>query len=75
MSGPKKQAVLKQFYFRNFAIMVVIPLLVAFMGAFSIANRLIRRTAVETIDTFQESVVSTLQNDVRTAALQLSHFV
>lgn len=52
MSGPKKQAVLKQFYFRNFAIMVVIPLLVAFMGAFSIANRLIRRTAVETIDTF-----------------------
>ena len=75
MSGPKKQAVLKQFYFRNFAIMVVIPLLVAFMGAFSVVNYLIRQTALETIDAFQDSVVSTLENDIRTASLQLSHFV
>ena len=75
MSGPKKQAVLKQFYFRNFAIMVVIPLLVVFIGAFSVVNYLIRQTALETIDAFQDSVVSTLENDIRTASLQLSHFV
>ena len=75
MSGQHKQAVLKQFYFRNFAIMVVIPLLVVFIGAFSVVNYLIRQTALETIDAFQDSVVSTLENDSRTASLQLSHFV
>lgn len=75
MSGQHKQAVLKQFYFRNFAIMVVIPLLVVFIGAFSVVNYLIRQTALETIDAFQDSVVSTLENDIRTASLQLSHFV
>lgn len=75
MSGQKKQAVLKQFYFRNFTIMVVIPLLVVFIGAFSAVNYLIRQTAVETIDAFQDSVLSALENDIRTASLQLSHFV
>ena len=50
MTGQKKQAVLKRFYFRNFTIMVVIPLLVVFIGAFSVVSYLIRQTAVETID-------------------------
>ena len=75
MTGQKKQAVLKRFYFRNFTIMVVIPLLVVFIGAFSVVSYLIRQTAVETIDAFQDSVVSALENDIRTASLQLSHFV
>ena len=75
MARTKKQSVLKQLYFRSFIILVVIPLLVVFIGAFSIVSYLIRAASIETIDAFQESVASVLQTDVRTASLQLSHFV
>ena len=75
MARTKKQSVLKQLYFRSFIILVVIPLLVVFIGAFSIVSYLIRAASIETIDAFQESVTSVLQTDVRTASLQLSHFV
>ena len=75
MARTKKQSVLKQLYFRSFIILVVIPLLVVFIGAFSIVSYLIRAASIETIDAFQESVALVLQTDVRTASLQLSHFV
>lgn len=75
MARTKKQSVLKQFYFRSFIVLIVIPLLVVFSGAFSIVSYLIRASSIETIDAFQESVASVLQSDVRTASLQLSHFV
>lgn len=75
MARTKKLSVLKQLYFRSFIILVVIPLLVVFIGAFSIVSYLIRAASIETIDAFQESVALVLQTDVRTASLQLSHFV
>lgn len=53
MARTKKQSVLKQLYFRSFIILVVIPLLVVFIGAFSIVSYLIRAASIETIDAFQ----------------------
>lgn len=66
---------LKRTYYRSFLLLVVIPLILVFVGAEIVVSYIIRSSAVETIDAFQESVATTLNGDIRDNALQLSHFV
>ncbi len=73
MSG--SQYPLKTLFYRMFSLLVVIPLVVVFLVAAVILNHLMRTSAVNTISAFQETVATTLYTDMKSAALQLSHFV
>lgn len=56
-------------------MLVVIPLILVFLVAEIVVGYLIRSASIETIDAVQENIATVLSNDVRTNALQLSHFV
>lgn len=75
MSGVKKRSSLKKVYYRNFALLIVIPLLAVFAAAMFIISYIIRASSLRTIDTFQENVATALSSDIKTTSLQLSHFV
>lgn len=66
---------LKKVYYRSFLLMVVIPLILVFVCAEILVSYIIRNSAIETIDAFQENIATTLSGDIRDNALQLSHFV
>lgn len=66
---------LKKVYYRSFLLMVVIPLILVFVCAEILVNYIIRNSAIETIDAFQENIATTLSGDIRDNALKLSHFV
>lgn len=66
---------LKRTYYRSFMLMVVIPLVLVFVCAEIVISYIIRNSAIETIDAFQENIATALGSDVRDNALQLSHFV
>lgn len=66
---------LKKAYYRSFLLMVVIPLILVFVGAEIAVSYIIRNSAIETIDAFQENIATALSGDIRNNALQLSHFV
>lgn len=70
-----RRSTLKAIYYRSFLLLVVIPLVLVFVGAEFAAGYILRASAIETIDALQDTVVTTLSSDVRTNALQLSHFV
>ncbi len=66
---------MKQTYYRSFILLIVVPLVLVFLIAEAVIGYIVRNSAIETIDAFQENVASALSNDVRTNSLQLSHFV
>lgn len=66
---------LKRVYYRSFLLLVVIPLILVFVCAEIAVSYIIRNSAIETIDAFQENIATTLSGDIRASALQLSHFV
>lgn len=74
MQSKEKHSSLKSVYYRSFSWLVVIPLLLVFAVAMVIVGYIVRDTAIDTIDTFQDNVAATLASDIRTASLQLSHF-
>lgn len=75
MEKTRKSATLTHTYYRSFLILVVIPLLVVFLAAEILVGYQIRKASIETIDAVQRNLITALNNDVRTNALQLSHFV
>ena len=70
-----KNTTLTHTYYRSFLMLVVIPLILVFLIAEIVVGYLIRSASIETIDAVQENIATALSNDVRTNALQLSHFV
>ncbi|USF27023.1 hypothetical protein N510_001957 [Firmicutes bacterium ASF500] len=66
---------LKRTYYRSFLFLIVIPLILVFVCAEIVVSYIIRNSAIETIDAFQENIATTLSGDIRDNALQLSHFV
>lgn len=70
-----RQSTLKTTYYRSFMLMVVIPLILVFVCAEVAISYIIRNSAIETIDAFQENIATALSGDIRDNALQLSHFV
>lgn len=58
-----------------FSLLVVVPLIVVFAAAAVILYQVMRTSAVDTISAFQETVATTLNTDIKSASLQLSHFV
>ena len=75
MEKARKSATLMHTYYRSFLLLVVIPLVLVFVVAEVVIGYLIRSASIETIDAVQENIATVLSNDVRTNALQLSHFV
>lgn len=71
----RKHSTLKTTYYRSFLLLVIIPLVLVFVGAEFAVGYIIRSSAIETIGALQDTVATTLNGDVRTNALQLSHFV
>ena len=66
---------LKKVFYRMFSLLVVVLLIVVFAAAAVILYQVMRTSAVDTISAFQETVATTLNTDIKTASLQLSHFV
>ena len=66
---------LKKVFYRTFSLLVVVPLILVSVAAAIILYRVMRSSTVDTISAFQETVATTLDNDIRSASLQLSHFV
>ena len=66
---------LKKVLYRMFSLLVVVPLIVVFAAAAVILYQVMRTSAVDTISAFQETVATTLNTDIKSASLQLSHFV
>lgn len=66
---------LKQTYYRNFILLIVIPLIFVFIAAELIVGYIIRESAIETIDALQTNIAATVSSDVKTNSLQLSHFI
>lgn len=75
MSYAGRRPTLKQTYYRSFLLLIVIPLILVFACAEIVVSYIIRNSAIETIDAFQENIATTLSGDIRASALQLSHFV
>lgn len=75
MKKKRRDTTLTHTYYRNFLMLVVIPLILVFLVAEIVVGYLIRSASIETIDAVQENIATVLSNDVRTNALQLSHFV
>ena len=75
MRRKSKNTTLTHTYYRSFLVLVVIPLILVFLIAEIVIGYLIRGASIETIDAVQENIATALSNDVRTNALQLSHFV
>lgn len=75
MAYTNRQPTLKRTYYRSFLLLVVIPLILVFVCAEVVASYIIRNSAIETIDAFQENIATALSGDVRDNALRLSHFV
>lgn len=75
MKRNPKNTTLTHTYYRSFLMLVVIPLILVFLIAEIVVGYLIRSASIETIDAVQENIATALSNDVRTNALQLSHFV
>ncbi len=51
---------LKRTYYRSFMLMVVIPLVLVFVCAEIVISYIIRNSAIETIDAFQENIATAL---------------
>lgn len=66
---------LKKVFYRMFSLLVVVPLIVVFAAAAVILYQVMRTSTVDTISAFQETVATTLNTDIKSASLQLSHFV
>ncbi|EFB75353.1 ATPase/histidine kinase/DNA gyrase B/HSP90 domain protein [Subdoligranulum variabile DSM 15176] len=66
---------LKKVFYRTFSLLVVVPLILVSVAAAIILYRVMRSSTVDTVSAFQETVATTLDNDIRSASLQLSHFV
>lgn len=75
MEKTRKSATLTHTDYRSFLLLIVIPLVLVFVVAEVVIGYLIRNASIETIDAVQENIATVLSNDVRTNALQLSHFV
>ncbi len=75
MRDTNRRPTLKRTYYRSFLLMVVIPLVLVFVCAEVVVSYIIRSSAIETIDAFQENIATALSGDIRDNALQLSHFV
>lgn len=75
MEKKRKSATLTHTYYRSFLLLIVIPMVLVFMVAEIVIGYLIRNASIETIDAVQENIATALSKDVRTNALQLTHFV
>ena len=53
-----RQPTLKRTYYRSFMLMVVIPLVLVFVCAEIVISYIIRNSAIETIDAFQENIAT-----------------
>lgn len=71
----KKNETLKKAYYRSFFLLIVLPLGIVFIVAAIVIGYIIQNSSIKTIDVFQENAVDALFDDIRTASLQLSHFV
>lgn len=66
---------LKKIYNYSFLGLVVIPLVLVFLTAGLILWFVTQKSAKEMVAAFQENVATTIENDVKLASLQLSHFI
>lgn len=69
------QSPLKKVFYRMFSLLVVVPLILVSVVAAVILYRVMRSSTVATVSAFQETVATALDTDIKSASLQLSHFV
>lgn len=70
-----KHSSLQKVYYASFASMVVVPILLVFIVSLSVIRLMMQDSAVSAIRSRQNEVISSLNESVKDASLQLSHFV
>ncbi|MFV0441282.1 MAG: sensor histidine kinase [Lachnospirales bacterium] len=68
-------ASLKDIYFRSFFALIVIPILLVFIFALFIVKDFLRTSAISNIESMQDKMISSLNEDIKGYSLQLSHLV
>lgn len=66
---------LKTIYYRNFTLLIAIPILLIFFFSLFVTNIVIGDMAVSNIASKQDKMVTILSDDIERGALQLSHVV
>lgn len=66
---------LKTSYYRNFAALIVIPILVIILVSIGIIRTMMRESAIQNIRRAQDNIITTLNSEVKDVSLRLSHFV
>lgn len=71
----KKVSRLTTTFFRNFLLLIVIPILLVTLIALGIIRNMMLESAFETCDLAQHTVATTISNEIRENSLKLSHFL
>lgn len=64
MQQKRKSPTLMSTYYRSFVWLIVVPLVSVFLLAEIVIGYIVRNSAIETIDAFQENVATVLSNDM-----------
>lgn len=70
-----KHSSLKKTYFMSFFGLIVIPIVLIFFITLSVISHIVRSSAIDSLQSSQQSVLYSLTSNVRDASLQLSHFI
>lgn len=75
MRKNNKHTKLSVIFYRNFLLLIVIPILIIIMFSMGIIQKIIMKSSVDRIQLAQENVKSTLENEILDSSLRLAHFL
>lgn len=70
-----KKESLRTVYFRNFLVLIAIPILLVFAVSLNVIKVIVRNSMLSAIRSAQETVVATLSEDIKSTSMQLSHLI
>lgn len=70
-----RRTTIKRSYFKNFIILIVVPIICIIVVALSIMRLMMRESAISNIQNIQSSLVEMLNRDIDEESLQLSHYI
>ncbi|MDF2594925.1 MAG: sensor histidine kinase [Clostridia bacterium] len=74
-NGMKKNTPLNIIFYRNFLLLIVIPILVIILLSMAIIQNIIMKSSIDKIELTQKNVRTTLENEILDNSLRLTHFL
>lgn len=71
----KKNTHLNKIFYRNFLLLIVIPILIIILFSMGIIQKIIMKSSVDKIELAQKNVKTTLENEILDNSLRLTHFL